>query len=432
MGYENDASQAIQALADVATDEDTLFHDGFVKGVSEFIKECPTPMTIAIQGDWGAGKTSLINLIDTGLQAKAQSEDGDNPDAKKYCEDIIGVVTVDAWKQSIVNPRIGLPEILLGEMAWTLAGSNLSEAKNISSFATAATHILNAISGKGSESEDDFSFESIIDWLFDLEDDSKSQSEEKFVSNADIAAFRTSCIEALEQSAQKNGKTKDSRFVIFVDGLDYINPETAIDLMEQVKTYIECPRCVFVLAIDERTVFDGAKKKLGDKADESQKKMLFDKYVQVPLRIPAGAYNLDKYIAGLLKDGKELSGELVEVADILLSKPTPRRIKRCINTMYLYRSVSGGQESTEDGSLAMLFAAAILKTESAQGFDAVAGCTEGDKAHFAESLEAALEPLGQSDGINWAMLPTLWSGKEGADVDAAKRDAFISWVQKLQ
>ena len=64
MTNENEAQQAAPALADVATSEDKLFHDGYVKGISKFIKECATPMTIAIQGDWGTGKTSLINLID--------------------------------------------------------------------------------------------------------------------------------------------------------------------------------------------------------------------------------------------------------------------------------------------------------------------------------------------------------------------------------
>ena len=35
----------------------------YIKGLSTFIKTCDTPMTISIQGDWGSGKTSMMNMI---------------------------------------------------------------------------------------------------------------------------------------------------------------------------------------------------------------------------------------------------------------------------------------------------------------------------------------------------------------------------------
>ena len=41
-----------------------LFHiETYIDGLSAFIKECATPMTISIQGDWGSGKTSMMNMI---------------------------------------------------------------------------------------------------------------------------------------------------------------------------------------------------------------------------------------------------------------------------------------------------------------------------------------------------------------------------------
>jgi|SaaInl4_135m_RNA_FD_contig_21_2231555_length_750_multi_12_in_0_out_0_2 predicted KAP-like P-loop ATPase len=35
----------------------------YAKSLSEFIGKCDTPMTVALQGDWGSGKTSMMNLI---------------------------------------------------------------------------------------------------------------------------------------------------------------------------------------------------------------------------------------------------------------------------------------------------------------------------------------------------------------------------------
>lgn len=42
----------------------------YVTGLAEFIEECDTPMTIAIQGDWGCGKTSMMNMTRDYLKAK--------------------------------------------------------------------------------------------------------------------------------------------------------------------------------------------------------------------------------------------------------------------------------------------------------------------------------------------------------------------------
>lgn len=48
----------------VKEDEIDLFHiETYIDGLSTFIKECATPMTISIQGDWGSGKTNIMNMI---------------------------------------------------------------------------------------------------------------------------------------------------------------------------------------------------------------------------------------------------------------------------------------------------------------------------------------------------------------------------------
>lgn len=35
----------------------------YILSLNNFITKCETPMTIAIQGDWGSGKTSIMNMI---------------------------------------------------------------------------------------------------------------------------------------------------------------------------------------------------------------------------------------------------------------------------------------------------------------------------------------------------------------------------------
>ena len=434
MTEEGKAVSAARALADIATDEDKLFNDGYVKGIAQFIKECATPMTIAIQGDWGTGKSSLINLIETELRAEDDPAESGVWHARKYCEDIISVAIFDAWQQSVVNPNASLSEGLLIEMIAKLSVGGRKELAQMAGLASAASQIAGMMAGdagNASDSKEGSLFDSIVGSLFGSDDDAKSEPENDLLTSESVEDFQAELVDVLKRCAEEGGKSADSRFVVIVDGLDHIDPEAAVNLMERIKTFLDCPQCVFVLAIDEKTVFEGARKRLGDKADDARKKMFFDKFVQVPLRIPMSTYNLEKYISDLLKDEKEFAGEFTEVLGALLKDPAPATIKRCINTTYLYRNVFGGPQGVTGDSLAMLLAAVTLEIESPRGFDAVVGCAH-DEAQFEESLKAALDSLELNDRINWGALSGLWRGGDGTSADLAKRSAFLSWVQQLK
>ena len=42
---------------------DTLKTFDYAKALAEHVKGCGTPLTVGVQGEWGSGKTSLINSI---------------------------------------------------------------------------------------------------------------------------------------------------------------------------------------------------------------------------------------------------------------------------------------------------------------------------------------------------------------------------------
>jgi Cdc6-related protein, AAA superfamily ATPase len=57
-----------------------------------FIKNSQTPITIGIQGEWGSGKTSLLNTIYTELESA--NEHQDSKDFK--------VVWINSWENSLM------------------------------------------------------------------------------------------------------------------------------------------------------------------------------------------------------------------------------------------------------------------------------------------------------------------------------------------
>ncbi|MBQ1355343.1 MAG: hypothetical protein IIY72_02560, partial [Solobacterium sp.] len=67
-------TEKIYALADMETDTDALGMESFVDGCTEFIRHCQTPMSIAVQGSWGTGKSSFMRMIRDNLD-NDESED---------------------------------------------------------------------------------------------------------------------------------------------------------------------------------------------------------------------------------------------------------------------------------------------------------------------------------------------------------------------
>ena len=53
--------------------ENLLGIDSYAEALSQFIQYSATPMTIGVQGEWGTGKTSLMNLIRENLESDEKS-----------------------------------------------------------------------------------------------------------------------------------------------------------------------------------------------------------------------------------------------------------------------------------------------------------------------------------------------------------------------
>lgn len=46
----------------------------YIKGLSEFIRTCEKPISISIQGEWGSGKTSIMNMLEDELCRDGSNE----------------------------------------------------------------------------------------------------------------------------------------------------------------------------------------------------------------------------------------------------------------------------------------------------------------------------------------------------------------------
>ena len=78
----------------------------YADALADFVKTCETPLTVGIQGDWGIGKTSLLNLV------RHRLEDGQG----KYDRREYPTVYFNTWQYAQLDGEQHLTVALLGDL----------------------------------------------------------------------------------------------------------------------------------------------------------------------------------------------------------------------------------------------------------------------------------------------------------------------------
>ena len=79
---------------------DTLKTGNYAKTLASFIKECDTPLTIGVQGEWGSGKTSLLNMVREDIEEPVRIAQGGKPikGSEEY-----KCIWINTWEHSLLK-----------------------------------------------------------------------------------------------------------------------------------------------------------------------------------------------------------------------------------------------------------------------------------------------------------------------------------------
>ena len=339
------------------TEKDLLGVSDYVNALSRFLSSASMPTTIAIQGEWGSGKTSFMNQIKSQL-----CDDADKPDTDKLFHGI----WVNMWEYSMMkDPEDILINVIKGltssclEVFENRVEKNSFDVENLkkktwgfikatSAFAVkAVAHVgLNAVGADGENLIEDY-----VDSIKGEKKDALTLKEVRPKEFRD--AFAKVITECLDLD-RKNGDTNKKGFMFFIDDLDRIPPENAVHILELLKNLFEVENCIFVLAIDYEVVVKGLKAKFGaeNQMDERAYRSFFDKIIQMPFSMPIGAYDITGFVESSvdnigvfshdeLNQLLSVEGEKVKTSEVLadmvlLSTGTnPRSIKRLLNSLSL-------------------------------------------------------------------------------------------------
>ena len=331
----------------VVNKEDDIFEvSNYVNALSAFIKECTTPMTIAIQGTWGAGKTSLMNLI--------REELGNSVDS----------IWFNTWQYSQFNMEDELTLTLLSSLSEALEPEQ-SQRENIGkSILSLASRTALKI---GVSTASHFLGEEVGEALQDAGSEAKSIiTKNKEQDLSPVQAVKVLKKQFQEAVLNKIGKSSKDRLVFFIDDLDRLNPGKAVEVLEILKLFLDCDKCVFVLAIDYSVVSQGVRVKYGDSIDDSKGRSFFDKIIQVPFKMPTAQYNLKNYVGKFLEsiDIKNPSEQMLSNYSQLIEYSigsNPRAMKRIFNAYLLLSKVTKIKGEQSDWDKEMLFAVLCLQ-----------------------------------------------------------------------
>ena len=303
--------------------EDSLDINVHAESLTRYVRLTNTPITIGIQGEWGSGKTSLINSIYHEFDS-----------SQEYKQ-----IWINSWEYSLLST----PEESLLKIVNRIIDELLDADKNKArkdKIQNGAKKIFSGALRVGAQ--------------LALGSEAAAVAGELMSGGeASIGALRSQLSE-LVLEIEKRDTNPYKKIIIYVDDLDRIEPKNAVAILELLKNIFSVPNCVFILAIDYQVVVKGLEHKFGKQTPENEWEFraFFDKIIQLPFMMPMGQYNIGKYVNKLLIDIGFVENDGLDEYSIreIITRTiggNPRSIKRLVNSVSLIQIFSDVKLSKE-------------------------------------------------------------------------------------
>ncbi len=331
---------------------DRLGTGQYAETLASFIRQCDTPMTIGVQGEWGSGKTSLLNMIREDIEEEESKKQGGKI---VKGSDQFKCIWINTWEHSLLkSPEqclLSIIEEIIEEIATVDNSYKAAEkAKAALTLLARGAVRVGAAATLGAQAGN------VAQELFGGDNTANN-----------IKKLRKSLEEIVETVIARN-ENNTAKFVIFVDDLDRLEPSVAVMVLELLKNIFTIEHCVFVLAIDYQVIVKGLKGKFGEPNPENEWEFraFFDKIIQLPFMMPMAQYDLKNYINTILIEEIEYfqKGERASIDDDRLANVVkltlghnPRSMKRLLNSLSLLKLQHG--EGLKDFRLRQLVFALV-------------------------------------------------------------------------
>lgn len=313
----------------------------YVNGLIKFIKNSSTPITIALQGEWGSGKTSLMNRLERVLCTTEDSQ-------------FVGI-GINTWEYSMLSSPEETVFKIIERLVKELSQNDGDTKKTWNKYLKKIKHATYRGLYEGVKMIPGMA---IAVGAANVPSDYKDK--EETVEDITLSDLRV----ALESAVNNLIATKNkSGVIVFVDDLDRLNPPVAVEILELLKNVFTLDHCIFILAIDYEVVVKGLEPKFGKLTDHNEREFrsFFDKIIQVPFSLPVNNYRPMDFILKSLVDigylnefdttNPNVRSIFTTIVESSVGK-NPRSIKRLINTLSLLDCIAScGTTNKEETSL---------------------------------------------------------------------------------
>ncbi|ACV34245.1 Qat anti-phage system ATPase QatA [Accumulibacter sp.] len=320
-------------LPDNETKIDLLNNEAIATTIIGLLRERPdSPVTIGVHGDWGAGKSSVLEMIASRFENEEQ----------------VLCLKFNGWRfQGFEDAKIALIEgIVAGLMEKRPALQKVKGALNdvvksidlLKVAKKAGGLAWTAFTGIPTPEQIGGIVATLQGWIANpaelatkdnigaaIEDVKSvlSPAESKSVPQ-EVEAFRKAFDKLLEEA-------RIDQLVVLIDDLDRCLPDTAIETLEAIRLFVFTSRTAFVVAADEAMVEYAVRKHFPDLPETTgprdYARNYLEKLIQIPFRIPALGETETRIYVTLLLAGAEIGekdenfSKLIAVARERLKRP---------------------------------------------------------------------------------------------------------------
>lgn len=335
-------------FSDIPTVKDEFMIDEYILGLSNFITGCETPLTLAIQGDWGTGKTSIMYQVEEKLKEKSSSN------SKRK----IKTIFFNTWQYSQFDMDKNLAVTLITDLIDELEVTDVDKRENFKKSLAVITKSMEYL-------KLDFgllNIEKINNQLLKL------ISNEEKANN--LKNLKQNLQSIIDDFVKENNYEK---IVIFIDDLDRLVPKKAIEFLEILKLFLDCRNCVFVLAIDYNVVLRGTKSKYGDDLDNEKGKAFFEKIIQVPFTVPVANYHMENFVkVSLKKINFYFNDDVTQNVTQLIRDSignNPRSVNRLFNSVSLLMHIINSNNELENDDKLLIIATVCFQLRFDEAYD---------------------------------------------------------------
>ena len=271
---------------DSASSIDLLFYSPYADTVVKFAKNSElTPLTIGLYGSWGAGKSSLLNMISNKLKGTDTKE-------KIVC------VSLNAWQfEGYEDAKIALMESLLkalneNKTFTKKVGEKIKQLiKRIdyiklgkNAVKKGLPYALGILTGNPlpialNLSADLAGSDNVVEKISRFKDEYvKPPKDDSEIEN--IRKFREEFEEMLEDVSEIDNLT------VIIDDLDRCTPDRIIDTLEAIKLFLSVKKTTFIIAVDQRIIEYAVKTKYKEIDGYEISSDYIEKIMKLQIKIP--------------------------------------------------------------------------------------------------------------------------------------------------